>query len=127
MGYDPPSVKTMAWYNDITYLNEDTIFVNVSSDFAIKGSTGSFAEAYAKKFSIPFVSVGNTEKTTLRSRLIKMRRMRSLRQSIRKRRLQINVRTENFRRRPERIIIFWGGIQHRRKAEKGLLQVQRSI
>ena len=21
----PPSVKTMAWYNDITYLNEDTI------------------------------------------------------------------------------------------------------
>ena len=52
-------------YNDITYLNEDTIFVNVSSDFAIKGSTGSFAEAYAK-FSIPFVSVGNTEKTTFK-------------------------------------------------------------
>lgn len=62
----PPSVKTMAWYNDITYLNEDTIFVNVSSDFAIKGSTGSFAEAYAKKFSIPFVSVGVTEKTTFK-------------------------------------------------------------
>lgn len=62
----PPSVKSMAWYNDITYLDEDKIFVNVSSDFAIKGSTGSFAEAYAKKFSIPFVSVGVTEKTTFK-------------------------------------------------------------
>ena len=48
MGYDPPSVKTMAWYNDITYLNEDTIFVNVSSDFAIKGSTGSLRKLTQK-------------------------------------------------------------------------------
>ena len=53
MGYDPAKCKNNGVYNDITYLNEDTIFVNVSSDFAIKGSTGSFAEAYAKKFSIP--------------------------------------------------------------------------
>lgn len=59
----PPSVKTMAWYQDITYLDEERIFTNVPSDFAIKGFTGSLAEAYAKKFSIPFVSVGNIAKT----------------------------------------------------------------
>lgn len=62
----PASVKTMAWYNDITYLDEEEIFVNVSSDFAIKGFTGSFAEAYAKKFSIPFVSMGSITKTSFK-------------------------------------------------------------
>ena len=62
----PPSVKTMAWYNDITYLDEDRIFTNVPSDFAIKGFTGSLAQAYAKKFSIKFISVGSIVKTTFK-------------------------------------------------------------
>ena len=38
----------------------------MSSRMRLCGSTGSFAEAYAKKFSIPFVSVGVTEKTTFK-------------------------------------------------------------
>lgn len=62
----PPSVKTMAWYNDLRYLDDEEIFINVSSDFAIKGFTGSFAEDYAKKFSIPFISVGSITKTTFK-------------------------------------------------------------
>ena len=121
----PPSVKTMAWYNDITYLNEDTIFVNVSSDFAIKGSTGSFAEAYAKKFSIPFVSVGVTEKTTFKITFDKNAKDAKLASKDKTKTVKKwKVSMVNFRLRPGRITIFLAGIRLLRMGVRRLPQKQ---
>ncbi len=49
----------------VTYLNPG-IFSDVSSDFAIYGYDGSYAQSYAKDNSLAFVSLGTAERTSFK-------------------------------------------------------------